>query len=160
MKTKLIEGDCMTILKKLKENSVDSCITDPRRMSNINNILYCLELVYEIKSNGVVINKRTGKELSFSLDKKGYKKTRLYTPLSKNKDGRIPYRLHRLVAMKYLKDFKQELTVNHKDGNKLNNDVSNLEMMTNKENMRHAYRVLGRKNNHLTRNEKGQFCKK
>jgi hypothetical protein len=118
-----------------------------------------LKIKYEILPTGVVINKITGKEVIFPIDKKGYKKTRLYTPLSNHKDGRKPYRLHRIIAMEFLDNFNNKLTVNHKDGNKLNNDISNLEMMTNKENMEHAYKVLGRKNEHITRNEKGQFIK-
>lgn len=114
---------------------------------------------YIIKPEGIIINKKSNKPVAFKPDKKGYLKARLHTSLSKNKDGRKPYRLHRVIAMMYLSNFKKELTVNHKDGNKLNNDISNLEMMTNQENMRHAFRVLGRKNLHITRNEKGQWQK-
>lgn len=46
---------------------------------------------------------------------------------------------HRMVAELYLSDFNNELQVNHKDFNKLNNHVSNLEMMTGAENMKHYY---------------------
>lgn len=42
--------------------------------------------------------------------------------------------VHRVVAMTFLPDFDTQLTVNHQDGNKQNNHVSNLEMMTSSDN--------------------------
>jgi hypothetical protein len=52
------------------------------------------------------------------------------------------YTLHRLVASAFIGVSKQE--VNHKDGNKENNCVDNLEYSTRHLNNLHAYRVLGR----------------
>ena len=43
--------------------------------------------------------------------------------------------IHRLVAEYFLDDYSEELTVNHKDFIKDNNRLSNLEMMTNYENI-------------------------
>lgn len=97
---------------------------------------------YEIKENGTVIDLLKNKEVKFSLDQKGYLKARLYTPLSKHPDGRKPIRLHRLVAMKYLENYSDNLQVNHIDGNKINNHYSNLEMVNNSQNILHAWRVL------------------
>jgi len=53
--------------------------------------------------------------------------------------GKKQERIHRLVAeMFLLKDASRE-EVNHIDGNKLNNHVSNLEWCTHLENMQHAF---------------------
>ena len=48
------------------------------------------------------------------------------------------FKVHRLVAKYFLKEYSDELQVNHKDGNKLNNNVLNLEMVDRRENIRHA----------------------
>jgi hypothetical protein len=56
--------------------------------------------------------------------------------------------IHRLVAKSFIKnDDKTKIVVNHKDGNKLNNNVSNLEWCTYKENTQHALKNnLAKKN--------------
>lgn len=52
--------------------------------------------------------------------------------------------VHRLVAMAFLGDLSKSLDVNHKDGNKQNNVVGNLEWVTKSENQKHRYDVLGK----------------
>lgn len=49
--------------------------------------------------------------------------------------------VHRLVALAFIPNPDHLETVNHKDGNKSNNDVSNLEWMTRLDNVRHAWRT-------------------
>lgn len=66
-------------------------------------------------------------------------------------------RAHQLVAENFIEKpiIKDKLCVNHKDGNKLNNHVSNLEWVTYLENSKHAI-----KNKlHDTKGEKHQFSK-
>ncbi len=46
-------------------------------------------------------------------------------------------KVHRLVAMAFIGDVKN-MTVNHKDGNKLNNRVENLEIISHYDNVQHG----------------------
>jgi hypothetical protein len=118
-----------------------------------------LEQNYIVNKDGSIINKRTNKEVKFSLTIKGYLKARLHTPLSKNPDGRKPYSQHRIIAMFYLEDYSNELQVNHKNGIKTDNRVENLEMVTCSENMRHSWNELGRELK-INRDENGKFLNK
>lgn len=52
---------------------------------------------------------------------------------------RVP--IHRLVATHFIKKEKNKNEVNHIDGNKENNSVTNLEWCTRRENMIHAYKL-------------------
>jgi hypothetical protein len=52
-------------------------------------------------------------------------------------------KVHRLVAMAFIKNHKNKPLVNHKNGNKLDNSICNLEWVTHSENIRHAFDVLG-----------------
>lgn len=118
-----------------------------------------LEQNYIVNKDGSIINRRTGKEVSFSLTHKGYFKARLQTPLSKNTDGRKPYFQHRIVAMFYLDDYSNDLQVNHKNGIKTDNRVENLEMMTCSENIQHSWDELNRELK-MNRDEYGKFISK
>lgn len=119
---KLFQGDNMISLKKLPDNSIDS--------------------KYSVSSDGFIINTITNKIVVFSKDKKGYMKARLYSPLSTNPDKRKPFRLHRLIAKAFLDNYSEDLQVNHKDGDKSNNHIDNLEMVTNSQNVYHAWNSL------------------
>ena len=119
---------------------------------------------YEVLENGIVLNKKTKKELKFHKDGKGYMKARVYCPeISQHKDCRKPFRLHRLVALFYLQDYCETKQVNHKNGIKTDNHYTNLEMVNQSQNVLHAWNTLDsteRKNKLNNRRQKdGKFGK-
>ena len=87
---------------------------------------------YKIYQDGRVFSQMTNKFLKFRTDKDGY----FDVSLVYNSEGnRMPFRVHRLVALKYLEKPENYNVVNHKDLNKQNNNVDNLEWCTHQQNM-------------------------
>jgi len=96
--------------------------------------------MYEVSSFGRIRNIKTGKIMC------GYKSCNGYIQINLMTDAEIPksyvYKLHRIVASAFVEGFTSERCyVNHKDGNKTNNLYTNLEWVTFKENIQHAFRI-------------------
>ena len=89
---------------------------------------------YYIYDNGDVLNVTTNKILKGSIGEHGYK----YYRLSKNNEKTMFY-AHRLVAEAFIENPNNYSIVNHKDGDKTNNNVENLEWITQSENVKAAY---------------------
>ena len=75
-----------------------------------------------------------GKILKPFRNKRGYLEVNLY----KNSKSTAKI-IHRLAAKAFISNDFNKPQVNHIDGNKLNNKISNLEWMSNSENQLHAY---------------------
>lgn len=131
----------------IKDNNVNNLSYTNEKIifdkdENLNEKDYLMKY-YDVSKDGVVKRKSDGKVLKNSVGPKGYLIIRLKSPkYSTNKDRRKPYKIHRLVAMFYLDDYNEDLQVNHKNGIKTDNRVENIEMVTNKQNVLHAWRVL------------------
>ena len=96
---------------------------------------YELKYNYYVTEDGQIWSQKTNKYLSQHKDKDGYLKVRL---VSKD-DKRHAYSVHRLVLENFYPTAgMNNLQVNHIDGNKENNSLSNLEWMTCLENIHHA----------------------
>lgn len=80
---------------------------------------------YYIDKEGKVFNKNTNKYLKGFIGENGY----LYYRLSKNNIKKMFY-AHRLVSEHFILNPDNYPVVNHKDGNKLNNNVENLEWVS------------------------------
>lgn len=99
------------------------------------------ENLYWVNQFGEVKNGK-GKILKQTLNTSGY----VYTRLCKGKRQYKWHFIHRLVASAFLENPENKPDVNHKDGNKLNNKVSNLEWVTKRENHLHRVYLLKKTN--------------
>ena len=90
---------------------------------------------YEVNENGEIRNKRTKKLLKPETDKKwGYLRVSLYITKKQAKHELV----HRIVANTFIPNPYNLKEVNHKDENKRNNCVNNLEWCTPQENCIHS----------------------
>lgn len=92
---------------------------------------------YMVSSYGRIKRIDTGKIYAGTINNKGY----IRFDLSEN-GKRFVVAGHRAVAEAFLPPIYGKTLVNHKDGNKCNNCVNNLEWCTPHENSMHAFHVL------------------
>lgn len=105
------------------------------------------EGIYKVSNLGMV------KRLSTEVFCRAWKKRRVKEKVLKpcinthgyyalnlsHKNKKAPQRLHRIIASAFVPNPENKKEVNHKDGNKLNNALDNLEWVTHRENGIHAY---------------------
>lgn len=107
---------------------------------------------YIVYSDGRIYSKIRKKFMTNKIMKDGYCRMELY------KDNKPKmYNVHRMVAEIFVPNPLNKPFVNHVDGNKQNNNCLNLEWVTQKENIEHAYKTgLSKKQLPNT----GPLCKK
>lgn len=93
------------------------------------------EGLYKVSNTGKVYSIISNKILKSPTCKTGY----CIVVLWKNKKPRS-FRLHRIVAENFLSNKNDYPVVNHKDGDKTNNKLDNLEYCTYSYNEKHAYK--------------------
>ena len=102
------------------------------------------------KSNGTGVYILKGK-IKTANERRGYLGTQLY----KNHKLKNVY-VHRLVAEAFIPNTDGQETINHINGNKLDNRVENLEWVSNAENVKHAFQTGLNGTEHM-RNHKGSI---
>lgn len=94
---------------------------------------------YAVSSLGRIKNTKTNRLLNPKELGNGYKQV----SLKMNDTGKFKKEyIHRLVAKYFIENPDNKKEVNHKDGNKSNNNMDNLEWVTPSENQKHKYDVL------------------
>lgn len=90
---------------------------------------------YEINEDGDIFVSKTMKKMSTHKNKFGYVRTHLIN----NSGDRVQVAVHRVVYSTFVGPIDKDKEINHLDGIKTNNNVSNLEQTTRKQNIKHAY---------------------
>lgn len=90
---------------------------------------------YLVNRRGDIYSLNRQRIIKARIGKFGY----LYIGITNDSGVRKFIKIHRAVALTFIPKVEGKIFVNHKDGNKLNNDVSNLEWCTAKENILHAF---------------------
>jgi len=104
------------------------------------------EGIYEVSNMGqvrLIIDRSKKKKydiLKSTVNTHNYYRINLY-----KKGVRYSKLIHRLVAESFLINEFNKRTVNHKDGNPSNNELSNLEWATDSENVKHSFDFLNRR---------------
>ena len=97
--------------------------------------------IYEVSNLGRIKNSISKKILRATI-KSGYHNISLT-----NNNSKKTLKVHRVVAIAFIPNPENKSDVNHKDKDKLNNKLSNLEWMTRKENNSHKSQTLIYKSN-------------
>ncbi len=103
------------------------------RVKRLERIKVC-EMFNKYGSYGIKNKQLKEKIIKLNINKYGY----LYVSIWKNNKSKNNV-IHRLVLLTF--NGKSNLSVNHIDGNKENNNLNNLEYCTCKENTNHAIKI-------------------
>lgn len=112
-----------------------------------NNLKQYQQTDYYVNEQGEIFSNKSGelKKMATTINNKGYQCVNLYI------DGKkFTKKLHRMILETFRPNDDDSLQTNHIDGNKLNNNIQNLEWVTGSENMKHAFE------NNLKEPQKGE----
>lgn len=105
--------------------------------------------------SGVVFSLASGKpKIAGSKHSAGY----FHMSAGPSREKRFYILLHRLVWMAAHGEIPNGYEINHKNGNKRDNRIANLELVTRSENVLHAYNVLGKVFGLFDRDNSGENC--
>jgi hypothetical protein len=128
-------GGCIECLKKQVKTIIKKkvmpkkiILLDNEEIKNINIEEY--KENYIISNFGRCFSRRTGKELLSHIGS-GYKRVKLNDK---------HYNIHYLVYISFNNDYVKTKVIDHIDGNKLNNNLSNLRLVTQSDNVKNAYK--------------------
>lgn len=103
------------------------------KVSNLGRVKSLFRIIKTIKGYNITIQEKILKPI---VDNTGY----FVVSLWKNNKHSRPH-IHRLVSETFVTNIQSKPFVNHIDGNKLNNNVNNLEWCTCRENNIHAWKI-------------------
>lgn len=115
--------------------------------SNLGRIKILARVVYAINRWGKLSGRRYKETVTIGNGWKNYKRIKLV--------DRTHHTVHRLICRAFLPNPHGHASINHKDGNKRNNRLSNLEWCSHSDNQKHSYEIL----NHPTPWQKGVIQK-
>lgn len=103
------------------------------QISNFGIVKSCARII--IRNNGTNLT-LSGKVKTPSTTKNGYYYVALW-----NRNKHKHALLHRILSIAFIPNPENKKEVNHKDGNKKNNSLENLEWVTHQENGMHSYKM-------------------
>lgn len=123
-------------------------------LPNPENERFFLQLIAEgklqVTLEGKAFNLITKQEIGTSSKTNVYLGLCWKDPTTKR---RYQILLHRLIWTYFKGPINPTLQINHKDGNKSNNHIKNLEICTPQENQRHSYKILNKHSKKFTEAE-------
>src|SRR5579872_5515831 len=106
--------------------------TKDKNIEGFPNYTISISSTVKNRSRKIIKSRLRGEYMAINLSHNGKKKT---------------FNVHILVAKTFIANPEKKPVVNHKDGNKLNNHLSNLEWVTYSENSKHSLQTVGKKSN-------------
>ena len=119
----------------MKQKEIWRDIVGYEGLYQVSNLGRVRSLEHYVSTKGGAARKSPSKILSNCFDGKY-----LHVILHKNGRNKVCL-IHRLVATAFIPKPENKQQVNHIDGNKLNNFISNLEWCNGSENLKHAYKT-------------------